>query len=238
MKRIRLALATMCVTAFAVAAMAGTGGVGAKAVIASDTDPQVAKYVDQGTPKAPLFIPYKVDTLTHVVATTYYDYLFNSGGPCHVVWYNGRTYLIWIDQQSVGGLRAITYSSYDGVTWLAPEPAVPTSTQATYFSGIDVWRGGQADGFAGIGAGWVGSGSSYYSLEGSPGQGGFTPTLVSPNRDAQTLILDSLGTVLFEESKGRVDYQLWKSTDFGSSWALHEPSVLSNVPGGQGKSVV
>ena len=94
--------------------------------------------------------PTKVADYTFNVGTSWYNYMWNSGGPRHVDYYNGITHLIWITRspESPSGTIDIVYSSFDGVTWLAPQVVEPPATQGTSFSGISVWRGGAANGFA------------------------------------------------------------------------------------------
>jgi hypothetical protein len=162
--------------------------------------------------------------------------MWNSGGPQHLVWYNGRSYMIYVGRNDpTVDPREIRYVSYDGISFTLPQPGIPGATQSTYFSGIDVFRGGLADGFAGIAAGWAGAGSSYYCLESAPGQGNFANTLVTPERDTQTLVLDGNGTVLFEDSALRADHQFWISADFGTNWNVVNTGVISTstLPGVQ-----
>jgi len=165
--------------------------------------------------------PTKIADFTYVVGTTTYNYMWNSGGPRHVEYYNGITYLIWITGQ--GSSRSCMYSSFDGTNWLTPEAVISASTQPTYFSGISVWRGGVADGLAGVGAGWAGSGTSYYGIEGSPGGGSFTTYPINNYRDVEVANYDNLGTVIERNSYGRAGYQIVGSTDFGATWAIWAP---------------
>jgi hypothetical protein len=176
-----------------------------------------------------------------IIGTTSYDYMWNSGSPTHIVYYNGISYMIYVgrDDPAVDP-REIRYVSYDGTTFLAPEAAIPGATQSTYFSGIDVFRGGLADGFAGIAAGWAVPGNSYYCLESAAGQGNFAQTSVTPNRDTQTLTLDENGTVLFEDSNNRTDYRFLISADFGTNWNEVNPGVTgtTTLPGAQIQSAL
>ena len=167
------------------------------------------------------------------VGTTFYDIFCNYGAPTMIKYYKGGTYMIYIKGLAGGASRSVQYVYYDGTTFTAPQDVILPATQTTYFSAIDVWKGGVADGFAGISAGWAGSGHSYYGLESSPGGGNFTTTQVSPDRDASTLTLDSTGTVLFKDSKGRTNYKISRSTDFGTTWSLADSTVYSVVPAGQ-----
>jgi hypothetical protein len=93
-----------------------------------------------------------------------------------------------------------------------------------------------ADGFGVVAAGWAGSGSSYFGLESSPGQGNFSTVLVSPDRDTQILVLDENGNMLFEDSKGRTDYKFSRTIDFGSSWSEINSGLVgtTTLPGAQG----
>jgi hypothetical protein len=176
-----------------------------------------------------------VGTATQIGATCY-DYMFNSGGPTMCVYWKGTTYFIFVGKPTSASKRTILYVSYDGTTFTTPQQIVDSSTQSTYFSGIDVFRGGAADGFAAVGAGWAGSGKSYYGLEASKGAGGFTPIVVSPDRDLGVLTLDSLGAILVKDTKGRTDFKLQRSTDFGVTWANADTAVAlhaSGIPKGQ-----
>jgi len=203
---------------------------GPKKIFPPHEEPNTQTVFSPGTAFTPVaHMPMHIDSLTYQVATTYYDYLFNSGGPCHVVWYQGRTYLIWIGKDSPIDPRSIYYTSFDGTAWLPPQPAVSPTVQSTYFSGIDVWRGGVRNGRAVIACGWAGSGVSYFATEAAPGQGNFSSVIVSPNRDTQCLTLDSTGTVLFEDSKGRTDYALRKSTDFGTTWVSLDTGLIASL---------
>ena len=175
--------------------------------------------------------PTKIADFTYVVGTTTYNYMWNSGGPRHIVYYNGIAYMIWVDGQGSG--RQCLYSSFDGTNWLSPEAVISPSTQATYFSGIDVWRGGDADGVAGVGAGWAGAGTSYYGIEGSPGGGSFTTHAIDGNRDIQVTNLDSVGTVIENNSWGRTNYAVELSTDFGATWAVLDSNLLKYCQYGQ-----
>ena len=168
------------------------------------------------------------------IGTTYYDLFENYGAPTMLVYYKGQSYMIYIKSATGGASRSVQYVAYDGTTFTAPQDVISPSTQTTYFSQLDVWRGGAADGFAGVAAGWAGSGTSYYGLESSLGGGNFTTTAVVPYRDAGTLTLDSVGTVLYKDTFGRLNYDIHISTDFGSTWTLADSNVISkNVPAGQ-----
>ena len=169
------------------------------------------------------------------IGTTFYDLFCNYGAPTMIQYYKGHSSMIFIGRPTAAGTRSIQYVHYDGTTLTAQQDVVTPATQSTYFSAIDVWRGGDADGFAGVAAGWAGSGHSFYGLESARGAGNFTTTQVSSDRDAGTLTLDSVGTVIYKDTKGRLNYKISISTDFGTTWALAESTVFNStsVPGGQ-----
>ncbi|HTR80377.1 MAG TPA: T9SS type A sorting domain-containing protein [Bacteroidota bacterium] len=223
--------------------------VGAVAVFAGQTKkatthyiiaPEVTSSLNQVSTVPPSFNKgakmQKVDAGTRTtIGTTYYDLLENYGAPTMIEYYEGHTYMIYIKSAAGGASRSIQYVYYDGTTFTAPQDVIAPSTQTTYFSQIDVWKGGDVDGFAGVAAGWAGSGHSYYGLEASAGGGNFTTTQVSPDRDAGTLTLDSTGTVLFKDSNGRTNYKISRSTDFGQTWTVADSNVCTSAttPGGQ-----
>jgi len=240
MKRLLPAFVFVALVSYGVVALAARPQA-AKRVIASENG--VTTAVVGTTAPASTVKPHTVQKtaayLEQVVGSVWYDYFWNSGGPRHAEWYdNGTanlTYLIYITRTpaTATGVREITYVAYDGTTFSTPQAAIPGTTQGTYFSGISVWRGGAADGLAGIGAGWAGSGNSYYCLEGSPGGGGFTTTQVTSDRDVQVTNLNSDGAVLFNDSKGRTDYAFRLSTDFGTTWADANQSLVALMTKGQ-----
>jgi hypothetical protein len=210
-----------------VAASGGNKNVGERRVD-RDTDVVIKNRTSQSGPV--VMNPVQTDSLTHVVGTTFADYVFNSGGPCHVVYWQGKTYMLYVGKASATVAREITYTCFYGTTWLPVQAVLSGAVQSTSTAGIDVWRGGVANGFAGVAAGRAGSGStSYYGLESWPGQGGFTNTAVTPYSVVQCLNLDSLGTVIYEDSKGGTDYELWKSTDFGTTWATLSAGLIAAV---------
>ncbi len=168
-----------------------------------------------------------------IVGTTAYDLFCNYGAPTFIVYYKGHTSMIYINAGLAAANRSIQYVYYDGTTFTTPQDVVNPATQTTYFSAIDVWRGGDLDGFAGIAAGATSGGTSYYGLEASLGGGNFTTTAIAPYRDAATLTLDSVGTVLFKDSKGRTNYEIWKSTDFGATFTNVDTAVYNAAPAGQ-----
>ncbi len=244
MKRLLPAFVLVALVSYGVVAFAGRPQA-AKRTVAPDNDVTTAV---TGTAPSVAVKPHVVrkteSVLEQVLGSTYYSYAWNSGGPRHTVWYKdatnaSRTYMIYVTRAGdtwTGG-RECTYVSYDGTTFSAPAPAISSSTQATYFSGIDVWMGGAADGLAGIGAGWAGSGTSYYCLEGSPGGGGFSTTAVTSGRDIQATNIDNAGSVIVNTSKGpqgdRTDYAFHLSTDFGTTWTPVDQSLVALATGGQ-----
>jgi hypothetical protein len=239
MKPVALAFVLMALVGYGAVTLAGRPQA-AKRVIAPENG--VPPVVDT-SPLVTIVKPHTVlktsAYLEQVIGSVWYDYFWNSGGPRHAVWHNdgttSRTYLIYITRTppSATGVREINYVSYDGTNFSTPQAPIPGTTQWTYFSGIDVWRGGSADARAGIGVGWAGSGISYYCLEGSPGAGGFTITQMTDSRDVQVTNLDNAGTVLCNHSKGRTDYAFRVSTDFGLTWADANQSLLALATGGQ-----
>jgi hypothetical protein len=164
-----------------------------------------------------------------VIGNTFYDYTWNSGSPTHTVYWNGKTYMGFVGKATETAAREYTYVSYDGTTFAAPQAVVAAATMTTYFSGLDVFRGGDGDGVAAVGAGYAPGGTaSYFALESAPGAGGFTSAVVSTDRDAAVLTLSSTGKVLFKDTKGRSDYKFQLSTDFGTTWSLVETTVVAN----------
>ena len=243
MKRLLPAFVFVALALYGVVAFAG-GVKAAKKVVAPETETAVvASNAVTATDVKPHTVKKTAAYLEHVVGSVWYNYFWNSGGPRHLVWFKdgtgaSRAYMIYITRTpaSATGVREITYVSYDGTTFSAPAAAIAGTTQSTYFSGIDVWRGGAADGLAGIGAGWAGAGNSYYCLESAAGAGGFTTTQVTNNRDVQVTNVNDLGTVVLNHSKTRSDYAFRVSTDFGTTWADgHAGLVAAFATGGQGQ---
>ena len=126
------------------------------------------------------------------IATTYYDYFWNSGSPTRIVYHNGWSYMGFTGRTSPGPHpREFTYVSYDGTTFLAPTPGVAGSISDTYFSGLDVFRGGAVDGIAGLACGYAPGPEpnvSYWAVEATPGAGDFaTFVITDEDRDTQPL---------------------------------------------------
>jgi hypothetical protein len=219
----RASCALLVLMLIVVAASGGNKNVGERRVV-RDADVVVNNTTHQPGPV--VLSPLHTDSLTHIVATTFADYQFGSGSPCHVVYWQGRTYMIYVGKSSATAPTEVSYTSEPN--WLPVQAVI--NGERTFSAGIDVWRGGLANGFAGVAVGWAGSGSgSYYGLEGAPGQGGFTTVAVTPDREVQCLNLDSLGTVIYEDSKGGTDYELWKSTDFGTTWVTLSAGLIAAV---------
>jgi len=240
MKRLLPAFVFVALVVYGMVAFAG-GPKAAKRVIAPETETAVV--ANNAVVPADVVKPHQVrktsSVLEQVIGSTYYSYGWNSGGPRHVEWYKdltgaSRVYMIYITRagDTWAGTRQITYVAYDGTTFSAPAAAVPPTTQATYFSGISVWRGGAADGLAGIGAGWAGAGNSYYALESAAGAGGFTTTQVTNMRDVQVTNINDAGTVVLNHSGGggdRAGNAFMVSTDFGTTWADASQDLMSGM---------
>ena len=174
------------------------------------------------------------------IGSTFYDYSFNSGGPRYAVFYNGTTYMLFVGMPTATAKKEVNYVAYNGTTFSTAQAVIPSATQATYFSGIDVFRGGDASGYACVAAGWNGSGKSYFGLESAPGAGNFAVAPFSNDRDAACLVLDSTGVVIAKDTKGRTDYKIQISTDFGASWKMADSTVVAHghIPGGQATSTL
>jgi hypothetical protein len=170
-----------------------------------------------------------------LIGTTTYDYGWNDGTPSYVYHYNGLTYMIYMNRFGAANeFREVAYRVYDGFTFSALQPVIPSSQVAvTGFPSIDVWRGGLADGFAGVGVSVVSG--SFYSLESAPGQGNFISSSASPFYDVNILHVDSNGTVLMFDSRARERLHVQRSTDFGNTFNVVNPAVDSTtaLPGGQ-----
>jgi hypothetical protein len=147
-----------------------------------------------------------------VIGTTTYDYGWGNGSPRWIVYYNGVTYMVYINRFG------------------------PTNQfrEVTGRPSLDVWRGGLANGFAGVGvsAGFPGS---FYCMESGPAQGNFTCSNATPFSDVTLLHLDSVGRLLLYDTRGRQRYRVGRSTDFGNTFFVANPAVdsLTTLPGGQ-----
>ena len=176
------------------------------------------------------------------VGSTWYDYMWNGGSPTRLVYHNGVSYMLYVGRTAAADPREATYVSYDGSTYLSPTPAISGSVQTTYFSGIDVFRGGAVDGIAGVAAGWAAApNGSYWCVEATPGAGDFAQFPSSDDRDTQPLILDSeTGEVLIYTTAGRTDYAFVRSTDFGVNWADWNTGILGqgSAPGDQAQGTL
>jgi hypothetical protein len=178
------------------------------------------------------------------VATTYYDYMWNSGSPTRMVYHNGWSYMGFVGRTGPSPVpREFTYVSYDGTTFLAPTPGIAGTIDDTYFSGLDVFRGGAVDGIAGLASGFAPSGTtsqSWWCVESTVGQGDFAQFMSTDDRDTQPLVLDPAGKVLMYDSEGRTDYSFNMSTDFGVNWTEINTGILAqgSVPGDQSQGTL
>ena len=180
-----------------------------------------------------------------VVGTSDYDYAWNSGWSRQIVTYgNGaHIHMTYMDRDlapaSPANRRAqkyVYYKTSDG-SMVSGYPRAK-SVGATGFGGIDVISNGDAANIAVL----VYHTPNRFAIDASPGAAQFSETTIPANilnaiNDPE-ITWDAGRQVLWQyDSKGRVDYQISKSTDFGSTWILVDSLLRWAPPAYQAQAV-
>ncbi len=171
-----------------------------------------------------------------VLGGTHYDYGWNSGTRRMIVTHNNgvHVHLTWMERwdslTAPDNRRAQMYGYYDSTSKLLKTfyPQAKSVAQ-TGFGAVGVFTGGTGDN-TGV---WVAHTPNRFGIDASPGAGNFTVTNIPTNLNAvddpNVLVVDKTQTIYEEDTGARTDYQILKSTDFGTTWTLVD-SLLKRAP--------
>ena len=144
-----------------------------------------------------------------------------------------------IMQRNVGGARSEYFVYYDGTQYYGA-PSIPPTVRPSGFGGIDVFRGGTADGIAAVAS----HQPSAIAFNATAGDTSFSESDIPvqpPNQLDTKVGIDNANQILYCMTTGRdrstlsyLDYWLWKSSDYGVSWVFADSlkDQVTSLPAG------
>lgn len=196
---------------------------------------------NQAAKSSPITFKATADPAAGVtVGTGDYDYGWNNGWSRSIAQYNNgaHIHMTWherdLAQTAPNNRRAQKYTYYNtaGASLTQGYPRAK-SVGATGFGGIDVISSGDAAGIAVM----MYHTPNFFAIDASPGAGTFTETtipvgtILAATNDPEITWDAGRSTLWAYDSKTRIDYQISKSTDFGTTWTLVD-SLLRHSPAG------
>lgn len=171
---------------------------------------------------------------------TDYDYGWNSGGPRLINYIdNGnKVHMTFMERDLAGAgtdnRRAQKYAFYDNAN---PSALVlgyprPKATGASGFGGIDVIPAGDGAGIAVMAY----HAPQFFAIDGSPGGASFTESAmpsgwtVAGASDPKPTASNDGSTIWYYDTKGRTEYNIGRSTDFGQTWTFVD-TLIKKVNG-------
>ncbi len=194
---------------------------------------------NQAAKVSPIVVKANANPETGVtVGTGDYDYGWNSGWSQNIAQYNNgaHVHMSWHERDlsltAPNNRRAYKYTYYNtSAGTLTQGYPRAKSVGATGFGGVDVITNGDAAGIA-IMAYHT---ANFFAIDASPGAGTFTETAIPASYGS---VLDpevswdaTRNTILYYDTKNRTTFQILKSTDFGTTWALVDSNLLRHGPG-------
>ena len=172
--------------------------------------------------------PANGDTIT----TTDYDYGWNHPTNHNAISYApspalpGTQAHFAVMRRTIGGPRAMYYVYYDGSNYIGAA-TIPTTVRATGYGNIDIFKGGSIDGIVAISS----HTPTAIAFNGFFGDTTFSSSDIPnqpPNQLDPKVALDQANQIVYCMTTGRdrtvfttgLDYWLWKSSDYGTSWVF------------------
>ena len=167
-----------------------------------------------------------------VLGGTHYDYGWNSGTRRMIVTNNhsAHVHFTWMERwdslTAPDNRRAQKYGYYDETTKnLQTSYPIGKSVTATGFGSVGVFNGG-----AGNNTGVIVTSPNKFGIDAGPGAGNFTVGNISISlEDPHVLVVDKTQTIYVEGSSARTDYDIIKTTDYGTTWKFVD-SLLIRAP--------